>query len=80
MNKQFEGKKVKIRWRMPEHDWPYFTVLKVKPKKMRMKLRGEDYPDGSAYHCGDEFWVNDDEIVSMVVLKQNNEDWWKNYS
>ena len=51
-------KRVKIRWRDPTNDWPYFVVLRVHGPLRSVLLRGMDYPDGSAKHEGDEFWVD----------------------
>ena len=64
-DKSLIGADVCITWRSEYDDWPYFHVLRVKPGKGLLKLRGIDYPDGSAKHDGDEFWCSAREIESM---------------
>ena len=66
--KKLVGSLVEIVWNSPEDDWPFFTVLKVKPKTGRMLLRGADYPDGTAMHEGDEFWIHAIEVAQIRVL------------
>ena len=61
-----EGKRVKIEWKDPIHDWYYFRVLCVDGK--RVQLQGMDCPDGSEKHAGDVFFTNMSEIKSMVVV------------
>lgn len=64
-------KYVQIKWRDPSHDWPYFRLMKVSAKDDTIKLRGMDFPDGSAKHEGDEFWVDWRDIVEIepVVVR-----------
>lgn len=65
LDKSLIGADVCITWRREDDDWPYFLVLKVRPKKGLLKLRGMAYPDGSAQHDGDEFWCSAREIRGM---------------
>lgn len=53
-----KGKFVKVEWRKPEDDWPYFRLLEVNERTSTIKLRGMDFPNGTAKHDGDEFWVD----------------------
>lgn len=57
---------VKITWADPAHDWPWFWAIRFKGEWV--KLRGADYPDGSAKHDGDSFWVHRLEIRRMEAV------------
>jgi hypothetical protein len=54
---------VKIRWKDPRYDWPWFWLLKT--DGARIKLKGADYPNGSAKHEGDVFYVHKSEIAQI---------------
>lgn len=56
--RELKGKFVQIRWRDLADDWPYYLLLDVDAKASTIKLRGMDFPDGSAKHDGDEFWAD----------------------
>jgi hypothetical protein len=60
-----KGKLVEITWRKPEDDWPYFRLLEVSAKDSTIKLRGMNFPDGSAQHDGDEFWADWRDVMSI---------------
>lgn len=53
-----KGQPVKIDWWNPNHDWPYFRLLKINAEDCTIKLRGMYFPDGSATHDGGKFWVD----------------------
>ena len=55
--RSMKDKFVQIKWRNPDHDWPYYRLLAVDAKASTIKVRGMDFPDGSAKHAGDEFWA-----------------------
>lgn len=57
------GTLLKIKWRDPNADWPYFWL--VKTGRERIKLKGADYPDGSANHDGGVFWARVDSMDSI---------------
>ena len=62
-----KGKRlVKIEWRSPDDDWPYFYFLGVDGSLVH--LQGADYPDGSAKHEGDSFWVDKYNIIHMTDM------------
>lgn len=56
--RELKGKFVQIRWRDPADDWPYYRLLEIRSRSSTIKLRGIDFPDGSAKHDGDEFWAD----------------------
>lgn len=64
--KKLRGQLVEVRWRDPIDDWPYFIVREVDASKEMIELQGADYPDGSAKHDGDVFWVMADKIKSAT--------------
>lgn len=66
-----KGNPVKIDWRNPEDDWPYFRLLEVSMEDSAIKLRGMDFPDGSAKHDGDEFWADWRDVMNIepVVVR-----------
>ena len=57
------GDLVEIEWKDPYCDWPWYYVLEEKGDRLRLK--GADYPDGSATHDGGVFWVERSEIRTM---------------
>lgn len=61
------GKLVKVVWRDPANDWPFFFVQEVDGDWLR--LRGADYPDGSATHEGDCVFVHRSEIKQIEVCE-----------
>ena len=63
-----KGGLVEISWRNPEDDWPYFRLLEVSEKDSTIKLRGADFPDGSAIHNGDEFWADWRDVTNIVPV------------
>lgn len=66
-----KGKWVEIEWRKPEDDWPHFRLLAVNAKDSTIKLRGMDFPDGSAKHYGDEFWADFSDVkhIKPVIVR-----------
>jgi hypothetical protein len=54
---------VKIEWADPESDWPWFWLLKLKGDWLH--IQGADYPDGSAKHDGNSFWVHRSAVQVM---------------
>ena len=56
-------KLARIEWRDQENDWPWFYLLKMRGEWLH--LQGADYPDGSAQHEGDCFWVHKSEVLMM---------------
>lgn len=54
---------VQIEWRDPESDWPWFWLLNMRGEWLH--LQGADYPDGSAKHDGDCFWVHKSDVRNM---------------
>ena len=64
-----KGKLVEISWRKPEDDWPYFLLLEVSAKDSTIKLRGMDFPDGSAKHEGDEFWADWRDVTNIELAR-----------
>lgn len=65
------GTLLKIRWCDPNHDWPYFFLVLVDPERERIRLKGADYPDGSAEHDGDVFWAQINEIDSIEAVNHD---------
>ena len=65
----YVGHYVRIEW-TPScgGDWPYFTLLDVGERLAY--LRGEDYPDGSAKHCGDEFTAPMRDIREIEIARR----------
>lgn len=59
---------VRVEWRNPDHDWPYFTVEKYE-KAGWIRLRGADYPDGSATHRGDVILCHSSDFHSIEVIE-----------
>lgn len=51
---------VQIEWRDPANDWPWFWLLGMRGEWLH--LQGADYPDGSAKHEGDCFWVHKSDV------------------
>ena len=67
---EMKGKFVQIKWRDPADDWPYYRLLEVDAKASTIKVRGMDFPDGSAKHDGDEFhadWSDVRKIEPVMV-------------
>lgn len=58
---------VKIEWEEYSGDWPYFYLDGFEGEWV--KLTGADYPDGSAKHEGDSFWIHKSDIKSMQEVK-----------
>lgn len=56
-------KLVQIEWRDPASDWPWFWLLGMRGEWL--SLQGADYPDGSAKHDGDCFWVHKSSVRTM---------------
>ena len=56
--RELKGKYVQIKWRDPAHDWPYYRLLEIRSRTGTIKLRGMDFPNGSAKHDGDVFWAD----------------------
>ena len=67
------GALLKIRWCDPSHDWPYFWLADVNIGQERIRLKGADYPDGSAKHDGDVFWALISEIDNIEVVVDDHE-------
>ena len=70
--RSMKGKFVQIKWRNPDHDWPYYRLLAVDAKASTIKVRGMDYPAqfGGYKHDGDEFhadWSEVNEIEPVMV-------------
>lgn len=63
------GKIVRIQWANPKHDWPYFFVRDVDPKKGLVLLRGVDYPDGTAKHDGSFVSASAVEIKNLEIIR-----------
>ena len=68
-----KGKFVRIDWRNPYNDWPYFRLLEVSQKDSTIKVRGMDYPleFGGHKHDGDAFyadWGDVKAIEPVIVL------------
>jgi len=57
-----------IEWANPCDDWPWFYLLETNGDWLR--LRGADFPDGSAKHGGDEILVHRSEIKSIKIAKK----------
>ena len=62
------GPRVEIRWKSDCDDWPYFEIVEVCAADKTLQLRGADYPDGTAKHDGDSFWVDWDDIKSICSI------------
>ena len=62
------GKFVKIKWKDPDNDWPFFQVLELSKGGKRIKLRGMPFPDGTGIHVGDEFWIKVSEVENLSVV------------
>lgn len=62
---RMERSLVKIEWADPAHDWPWFYLIRVRGEFLL--LQGADYPDGSAKHDGDTFWVHRSEAKTIAV-------------
>ena len=58
-----------ITWRDQASDWPYFWLLKTKGDWL--KLKGADYPDGSATHKGDVFMAHQADIKQILVIGED---------
>ena len=59
---------VKIEWKSIDiGEWPYFLLLETLPNGW-LKLKGVDYPDGSAKHRGDTILVHRADISSIEVV------------
>ena len=54
---------VQIEWRDPASDWPWFWLLSMRGEWLH--LQGADFPDGSAKHDGDCFWVHKSDVRTM---------------
>ena len=54
---------VQIEWRDDGSDWPWFWLLGTNGEWLH--LQGADYPDGSAKHDGDCFWVHKSDVQTM---------------
>ena len=65
------GRSVEVQWHDPAHDWPYFRVVEVLGHCV--KLRGEDYPDGSGQHDGSVFWCEQAEIRRIVPCERKEQ-------
>lgn len=66
--KKLVGKYVRIKWKSPYNDWPYFRLTAIKRNKegiAALWLTGKDFPDGSAKHRGDSFVADWEEIKSI---------------
>ena len=62
---------VQIDWRDPASDWPWFYLLNMRGEWLH--LQGADYPDGSAKHDGDCFWVHKSDVR---VMRSNDRVKW----
>lgn len=60
------GTLIKIDWRDQLNDWPYFVI--VDSARDRIKIKGADYPDGTAKYNGATFWAEMNEIKSLVEV------------
>lgn len=58
---------VKVDWCHPDNDWPWFWLLETCNDWLH--LQGADYPDGSARHDGDCFWVHRGDIKHVSNLR-----------
>lgn len=54
---------VHIDWKDPSNDWPWFYLQEINGQWVRLK--GADYPDGTAKHQGDVFWAHYNDIKIM---------------
>lgn len=63
-----KGKFVQVTFRNPDDDWPYYCLMEVSANDSTIKLRGMDFPDGSAKHAGDEFWTDWRDVVKIVPV------------
>lgn len=69
------GKLVKVTWADPEFDWPYFVVERVGIHSIRM--RGADYPDGSAKHEGGIEFCHPEEFANVEPISTSSDsDGW----
>ena len=57
---------VYIEWKNPENDWHWFYL--IGSYGGCYQLKGADYPDGSAKHEGDIFWVISSDILRMISI------------
>lgn len=62
---------VEIEWRNPDSDWPWFWLLRMDGEWL--ELKGADFPDGSAKHDGDSFWVHKSDVRTMRSNDQHNQ-------
>lgn len=63
--KTLKNRYVRITWRDPRDDWPYYRLLDIRSRDGTIKLRGMDYPDGSAKHDGDVFWADWADVLDI---------------
>lgn len=68
LEKKLVGKRVRIEWKHPADEWPWFRVQEVKPKAGKLVLRGIDYPDGSGHHDGSTTTAHTFEISRIEVI------------
>lgn len=62
---------VKIKWKDPSDDWPWFWLLETRGEWL--KLKGADYPSGYAKHKGDVFMVHRKEIKTIHPAEDNSD-------
>lgn len=60
---------VQITW-ADGSDWPWFYLLEMRGEWLN--LQGADYPDGSAKHDGDCFWVHKS-VVAKIKTNVSSE-------
>ena len=63
---------IRVAWRNPSDEWPWFWLLKIRGKgrRKRLHLQGADYPDGKGKHDGTKFWCYENEIDDWAYYKQ----------
>jgi len=66
---------IRVVWRNPSDEWPWFWLLKVKGqgRRKRLHLQGADYPNGLGKHDGTKFWCCENEIDYWEYYKPPTE-------
>lgn len=71
--RSLKGKRVRIEWKNPNDDWPYFRLVSIDARDSTIKLRGISYMDGGhlCRHDGDEFWADWSSVRSIEAADDN---------
>lgn len=64
MKKPMTGEKVIVRYKNPEYDWLWYTVVDSR-KHGWLRLQGRDAPDGSP-HTKSEHWMHVSEAEEIL--------------